>query len=130
MLIRKGRRGVVVVLNEGKFEVGIPFSEVVRLMERLWPWELGEHVVLNGDEAHFKDMIPFERVLIYLLARRGGLLPRDAEALASYLRLHEVVALSETFLYRFWLCKVSDNDCRRLTDVFSRIIANYRRVLP
>lgn len=130
MLIKKGRKGVVVVLNEGKFGVGVSLEEIMELMERLWPWELGEHVIINSDGAYFNDMIPFERVLIYLLGRRGGLPPLDAEALASYLRLHEVVALSETFLYRFWLCKINNGDCKKLTYIFSRIIANYRRVLP
>lgn len=129
MLIRKGRKGSIVILNEGKFEVGVSFDEIVKLMKKLWPWELGEHIILNGDQAYFNDTIPFERVLIYLLGRRGGLSPADAEALAFYLRLHEVVALSETFLNRFWLCKISNNNCKRLTDTFSRIIASYRKVL-
>ena len=130
MLIRKGRKGVIVMLNESKFEINVSFDEVIRLMEQLWPWELGEHVILNGDEIYFRDAVPFERVLIYLLGRRGGLQPKDAETLAYYLRLHEIVALTETFLYRFWLCEVSNGNCGKIINIFSRIIANYRKVLP
>ena len=130
MLIRKGCKGVIVMLNESRFKINVPFNEVIRLVEQLWSWELGEHVILNSDEVYFSNTVPFERVPIYLLGRRGGLSPKDAETLASYLRLHEVVALAEAFLYRFWLCKVGGGNCRGLTNIFFRIVANYRRGLP
>lgn len=40
----RGGKAVRVKTAEGTFEVGVPLAEVVSLLERLWPWELGRHV--------------------------------------------------------------------------------------
>ena len=131
MLIRRrGSRRVAVVAAEGRFEVGISLEEVAAFLERLWPWELGRHVEVGEGELVFRDRVPFERTIIYLLARRGGLPPREAEFLAASLRLHEVGLLADALLYRLWLCKLGGGDCRRVVDAFVKMARIYRGVLP
>jgi len=131
MLIRRrGSRRVAVVAAEGRFEVGVPLEEVVGFLERLWPWELGRHVEVGDSELVFHDRVPFERTLVYLLARRAGLPPREAEFLASSLRLHEAALLADALLYRLWLCKIGGGSCRRVVDAFAKMARMYREVLP
>ncbi|MGC9051677.1 hypothetical protein [Pyrobaculum sp.] len=131
MLIRRRGAGrVVVVAQEGKFEVGVPLEEVSDFLRKLWPWELGRHVELSDGELVFRDRVPFERALVYLLARRGRLPRADAEILAASLRLHEVSLLADAFLYRLWLCRSEGGNCRRIVDAFARIAKIYRGVLP
>lgn len=130
MLVRrKGARRVVVKSWEGSFEVGVPFEEVVEFLTRLWPWEAGWHYEVGNGEVAFRDRIPFERAVAYLLARRGGLSPAEAEAVAAYLRQHELAALTDAFLYRMWLCKRAGGRCKGVTDAFAKMAVLYRKVI-
>ncbi|MEM0468575.1 MAG: hypothetical protein QXT27_05210 [Pyrobaculum sp.] len=131
MLIRRrGGRRVVVVAQEGRFEVGVALEEVAEFLKKLWPWEFGRHVAEEDGALVFKDRVPFERALVYLLARRGRLPRADAELLAASLRLHEVSLLADAFLYRLWLCRAEGGGCRRVVDVFAKIAKLYRAALP
>ncbi|MFP3193459.1 MAG: hypothetical protein RXR02_10145 [Thermoproteus sp.] len=131
MLIRRrGPRRVAVVAAEGRFEVGIPLEEVAGFLRRLWPWEFGRHVEEGEGELVFRDRVPFERALVYLLARRGRLPPSDAEFLAASLRLHETALLADALLYRLWLCRSEGGDCRRVVDAFAKMAKTYREILP
>jgi hypothetical protein len=78
----------------------------------------------------FRDRVPFERALVYLLARRGGLPPGDAEFLAASLRLHETALIADALLYRLWLCRSGGGGCRRVVDAFVKMAKAYREVLP
>ncbi|AET34267.1 hypothetical protein [Pyrobaculum ferrireducens] len=131
MLIRRrGARRVAVVAPEGRFEVGVPLEEVADFLKRLWPWEVGRHVELSDGELVFRDRVPFERALVYLLARRSRLPRGEAEVLAASLRLHEVSLIADAFLYRLWLCRAEGGNCRRIVDAFAKIAKTYREALP
>lgn len=104
---------------EGRFEVGVGLEEVVSFLGRLWPWEFGHHIVVEDGAVVFRDRLPFERALVYLLARRGKLPPEKTEFLAAPSRLHETALLADVFLYRLWLCKMSSGSCRYVVDVFA-----------
>jgi hypothetical protein len=131
MLIkRRGPRRVAVVAAEGRFEVGVPLEEVAGFLRRLWPWEFGRHVEEGEGVLVFRDRVPFERALVYLLARRGGLSPGDAEFLAASLRLHETALIADALLYRLWLCRSGGGGCRRMVNAFAKIAKAYREVLP
>lgn len=108
----------------------VTLKEVRKFIERLWPWELGRHVVEEGGALVFKERIPFDRALAYILARLGGLNKRESEFFASALRLHELMIFSDAFLYRLELCKIEFGDCSHVIKAFAKIAKTYRGVLP
>ncbi|MEM1788343.1 MAG: hypothetical protein QW085_07110 [Pyrobaculum sp.] len=113
------------------FDVGdVALKEIKKFIERLWPWELGRHVVEEGGALVFKERIPFDRALAYILARSGGLNKRESEFFASALRLHELMIFSDAFLYRLELCQIEFGDCGHVIKAFAKIAKTYRDVLP
>lgn len=124
-----GNRRVVVYAEGTRFSVGVDLAEVVKFLENLWPWELGHHVRVSGNTLIFEDRIPFERVLVYLLARRGGLTHEEAVKLATSTRQFELSLLAGAFLYRFWVCRINLRRCRYIVDVFAKIVASYKKVV-
>ncbi len=108
----------------------VTLKEVRKFIERLWPWELGRHVVEEGGALVFKERIPFDRALAYILARLGGLNKHESEFFASALRLHELMIFSDAFLYRLELCQIEFSDCSRVIKAFTKIVKTYRDVLP
>ncbi|MHB9301543.1 hypothetical protein [Thermofilum pendens] len=108
----------------------MPFEELFSFLGRIYPWELERHIEVGDGVAEFRERIPFERALAYLLARRGRLSQKDAELVAAGIRQHELSAIVDSFLYRMWLCRVDGRSCKEVVDAFSKIVAVYRKVLP
>jgi hypothetical protein len=104
--------------------VSVPLEEVAGL----WPWKFGRHVEEREGELAFRDRVPLERALVYLLVRRGRLLHGDAEFLAASLRLHETALPAGALLYRLWPCKSEGGDCRQVVDAFAKMAKTYREM--
>ncbi len=129
---RTGANRIKVIINDNRnvteIDANIRFEDVVKFLDRLWPWERGRHFDIYDDVAVIREYIVRERALVYVMARKAGLKHDDAEFLASATRLHEVQLLAGTLLYRLWLCQ--DDDCkRRVISAFIKITRIYRNVV-
>jgi len=125
---KKGTTKITVQYRDEEFEASIPIQEVKEFIMQHYSWKVGKQILDNGDEIVVKDREVFNRIVVYVLLRKGKLNPKEADKVAFYLKSTEVESISGNLFLRLWECKTysSDNsiiqeECRRIVNAYVNI---------
>ncbi|MFZ8811043.1 MAG: hypothetical protein ACO2PN_23410 [Pyrobaculum sp.] len=125
---KKAATKIVVQYREEEFEAAIPMHEICEFIKEHYNWKVGRQLLDNGDEIVVNDREVFNRIVVYVLLRKGRVNPKDASRVAFYLKSTEVEAISGNLFLRLWECKIYNTDelirieeCRRIVNVYVNI---------
>jgi hypothetical protein len=122
---KRGATKIVVQYRDEEFEAAIPIQEVKEFIMQHYSWKVGRQILDNGDEIAVNDREVFNRIVVYVLLRKGKVNPKDAGKVAFYLKTTEVEAISGNLFLRLWECKIYTNDELIRQEEHRRIVNAY-----